>query len=300
MEYHIPVMVKECLEGLQIQPGGLYVDATFGGGGHSRAIVEMLKNGHLYGFDWDPDAEQNKEKLHQTRFTLIKTNFRFMEKYLRIHGVKKVDGILADLGVSSHQLDNGGRGFSSRIDEVLDMRMSKSGSLTGAKILNEYEEKDLQRVFSSYGEVRNARTLAQAICRSRQSYPLARVKDLMNIITNLTPRRKENKYFAQVFQALRIEVNQELKALEEMLVQTSSLIKKGGRLVILSYHSLEDRIVKNFMNTGNTSGEPDKDFYGNLLRPFTPLIRKPMTATAEEVERNNRARSAKLRIGKKG
>lgn len=296
-DYHIPVMLKECMDGLAIQPNGLYVDLTFGGGGHSKAIVQQLDKGHLYGFDQDSDAEVNV--LDDARFTFISANFRDFKKYLRLYGVTKVDGILADLGISSHQIDEPGRGFSTRFEGALDMRMSNAIALTAQELLNTYEESQLHKIFGIYGEVKNAKTLAQAVVSRRAMRPFDTTGDFKEFLQKFAPRGKEFKYFAQVFQALRIEVNDEMGALEEMLLQTIEVLKPEGRLVIMSYHSLEDRLVKNFVNKGKFQGDVEKDFYGNLIRPLEPVVRKALVASPEEIALNNRARSAKLRIAKR-
>lgn len=296
-DYHIPVMLGPCIEGLAIDPNGVYVDLTFGGGGHSREILKMLDKGQLYGFDQDVDAEANVPE--DPRFTFVQANFRDFKKYLRLYGVHQVDGILADLGISSHQIDEPTRGFSTRFEGELDMRMSQSAQLTAKEVLNTYEESRLHKVFGIYGEVKNAKTLAQAVVAERALNPYSTTENFKKLLQRFAPRGKEFKYFAQVFQALRIEVNDEMGALEEMLQQTVEVLKPGGRLVIMSYHSLEDRLVKNFINKGKFQGEVEKDFFGNLIRPLEPVHRKAITADAEEIQRNNRARSAKLRIAKK-
>jgi 16S rRNA (cytosine1402-N4)-methyltransferase len=295
--YHIPVMLEPCIEGLAINPNGVYVDLTFGGGGHSKEILKYLEGGHLYGFDQDSDAEANIP--NDGRFTFIQANFRDFKKYLRLYGVSQVDGILADLGISSHQIDEPTRGFSTRFDGDLDMRMSDAMNVSAKDILNTYEESQLHKVLGIYGEVKNAKSLAQAITSQRAAKPFSTTTEFKEFLKGYAPRGKDFKYYAQVFQALRIEVNDEMKALEEMLLQTVEVLKPEGRLVIMSYHSLEDRLVKNFINKGKFQGEVEKDFYGNLLRPLEPVSRKAITAGAEEIEKNNRARSAKLRIAKK-
>lgn len=296
--YHIPVMLSECMEALAIKPDGIYVDVTFGGGGHSKEILSKLgPQGKLFAFDQDPDALQNA--LDDPRFILIHQNFQFLKNNLRLHGVKEVDGVLADLGVSSHQFDDASRGFSIRFDAELDMRMDQSRSLDAATILNTYSEEDLHRIFGMYGELRNAKTLAKTIVAARNREPIRSVQQLKNIVGDLVPRLKANKYFAQLFQAIRIEVNREMEALMDLLVQSAEVLKPGGRLVVMSYHSLEDRLVKNFMLKGKFSGEVDKDFYGNEIKPFTVLGRKPIEASEEEITRNGRARSAKLRVSVK-
>ena len=295
--YHIPVMLEACLSGLNINPDGIYLDLTFGGGGHSREILKKLDKGHLYGFDQDPDTEKNAPEADN--FTFVMANFRDLRRYLKIYGVEKVDGILADLGVSSHQIDEPSRGFSTRFEGKLDMRMSQSGDLSAAAILNNYSEEELHKIFGIYGEVRNAKTLARAIVSSRANVPFESIQDFKKLLDKYAPRGKFAKYAAQVFQALRIEVNQEMAALEEMLEQSTNLLKKDGRLVIMSYHSLEDRMVKNIMAKGKLQGDLEKDFYGNPIRPLEPITRKAIVAGSEELERNKRARSAKLRIAKK-
>lgn len=297
MSYHDPVLLHESVEGLAINPQGVYVDATFGGGGHSRAILERLPQGKLFAFDQDSDAAANAAIFDKEEFTFIPANFRYMKKYLRLNGVNNVDGILADLGISSHQIDVPERGFSTRFQAQLDMRMDQQGNQTAGDIINTYDETALQRVLGTYGEVKNARTLAAAIVQARDQNPIKTVDQLKQVIKPLAPRHREYKYFAQVFQALRIEVNDELGALEDLLVQCEQLIKVGGRLVVISYHSLEDRLVKRYINKGNLKGELEKDFFGNVQRPFEPVNRKVITASEAEVDQNPRARSAKLRIG---
>jgi len=298
-EYHEPVMLQQCLDGLAINPSGVYVDLTFGGGGHSKAILEKLENGKLFGFDQDHDAEDNVAEIDHEGFEFVQANFRFVKKYLKLYRVQQVDGVLADLGVSSHQFNKAERGFSTRFDADLDMRMDQSADKTAMQILNEYSEADLHKILGLYGEVRNAKTLASAIVSARSNSPINTIGELKEILEKYAKRGRENKYYAQVFQALRIEVNEELKALEEALLQMEDLIKPGGRLVVMSYHSLEDRLVKNFINKGKLDGVEEKDFYGNVLKPFQAINRKPITAEEEELERNNRARSAKLRIAEK-
>ncbi|GAA5039891.1 ribosomal RNA small subunit methyltransferase H [Marivirga lumbricoides] len=298
-EYHQPVMLQQCIEGLAINPSGIYVDLTFGGGGHSQAILEHLKDGKLFGFDQDHDAVANAEEITHEGFEFVQANFRHCKKYLKLYGIKEVDGVLADLGVSSHQFNKPERGFSTRFDAELDMRMDQQAELSAKKVINTYEEADLHRIFGLYGEVRNAKTLASAIVAARTNKAINTVAELKTILDRFAKRGRENKYYAQVFQALRIEVNEELKALEEMLEQMEEVIKPGGRLVVMSYHSLEDRLVKNYINKGNVSGVEDKDFYGNVSKPFDAINRKPITADAEELEKNNRSRSAKLRIAER-
>jgi 16S rRNA (cytosine1402-N4)-methyltransferase len=285
---------------LRIDPAGTYVDVTFGGGGHSKAILDKLgPEGRLFSFDQDPDAWEQAEKIDDERLTLITANFRYLEKYLRLHRVKQVDGILADFGVSSFQLDAPERGFSIRFDGPLDMRMGPSASMTAAELLNSYSAEELQRILGMYGEVKNARTLAQAIIQARTRKALETTQELKEILNKLAPKYREFKYFAQVFQAIRIEVNQELAVIEEFLAQAPAILKPEGRLVVMSFHSLEDRLVKNFIKAGNVQGKEDKDMFGVVHRPLESVIRKPITASEEELKLNPRSRSAKLRIASK-
>ncbi|MBD1429701.1 16S rRNA (cytosine(1402)-N(4))-methyltransferase RsmH [Sphingobacterium litopenaei] len=296
--YHVPVMLHECMEALDIKPDGVYVDVTFGGGGHSREILKRLgPKGKLIAFDQDPDAINNA--IDDERFVLVHQNFRFLKNYLRLEGVKEVDGILGDLGVSSHQFDDAERGFSIRFDADLDMRMDQVSDLDARKVLNTYAEEDLHRIFGMYGEVQNAKSLAKTIVTARLAKEINTVAELKEVIKKMVPKGKEHKYHAQVFQALRIEVNKELEALQEFLLQSISVLKEGGRLVIMSYHSLEDRLVKNFMLKGKFKGEVEKDFFGNEIKPFCVITRKAITASEEELQRNNRSRSAKLRVAEK-
>lgn len=291
-------MLAECLEGLQINPEGTYVDLTFGGGGHSRAILEALgPNGKLYAFDQDPDALANVPD--DPRFTLIPQNFRLLERYLRFYGAIPVDGILADLGVSSHQFDAVERGFSIRGDADLDMRMNPTLGKTAADVLAEYEEAEIANILYRYGEVKASRPIARAIVARREESPITRVSDLLNVISKWTPKHKGHKFQAQVFQALRIEVNGELDALREMLLATAQCIKPEGRLVIMSYHSLEDRMVKQFIREGVFNGEAKRDMFGNRFVPFEPVVRKAIVAQESEIAENSRARSARLRIAKR-
>lgn len=297
--YHNPVMLAECLEGLDIKPEGVYVDVTFGGGGHSLKILEKIKGGRLIVFDQDEDAKREADKINHRSFTFCQANFMYMKRYLKLNQITKVDGILADLGISSHQIDSPDRGFSTRFEGPLDMRMDVKGSSTAAKILNEYSEEKLHRILGMYGEVKNAKTAAQAIVRERANKKFVNSSGLLEVLKPLAPRGKDFKYYAQVFQAIRIEVNKEMEALELFLNQCGEVMETGGRLVVMSYHSLEDRMVKNYINTGKVYGELEKDFYGNPIRPFKAITRKPITAKREELEQNNRARSAKLRIAER-
>lgn len=296
MTYHNPVLLFESIDGLAIDPRGIYVDATFGGGGHAREILNRLgEDGKLFAFDQDKDALQNI--LDDKRFQLINQNFRFMARFLRFYGVEKVDGILADLGVSSHQFNEPERGFSIRFDTDLDMRMDTGSEKTAYQVVNGYSEKQLADVLFNYGELRNARAMAKAIVQGRTEKELKTSFDLKNALAQLTPKHKEQKLLAQVFQAVRIEVNDELAALQDFLLQTPALLKQGGKLSVISYHSLEDRLVKRFMRSGLFEGEPEKDFYGNINVPFKP--QKLITPSIQEIKENNRARSAKLRIATK-
>ena len=297
--YHLPVMLEECIDALAIDPDGIYVDVTFGGGGHSLKILEKLTNGRLIAFDQDDDASREAEKIKNRSFTFCHANFMHMKRYLKLNGISRVNGILADLGVSSHQIDAPARGFSTRFDGPLDMRMDRSTSITAATLLNKSSEEDLHKILGMYGELRNARTAARLIVQQRVSKSFERTGDLKNALREVAPRGKENKYFAQVFQALRIAVNEELKALEDFLYQSSEVLEAGGRLVVMSYHSLEDRMVKNYMNKGKVFGEAEKDFFGNELKPLKSVYRKPIEPSVSEIERNSRARSAKLRVAEK-
>ena len=298
-EYHKPVMLQECIEGLNINPEGIYVDVTFGGGGHAAEIVKHLTTGKLYAFDQDPDALNNAKDFPPENFQLIQANFAHLKKFLRLYKVKGVDGLIADLGISSHQIDEMERGFSFRENAQLDMRMGQSGDLDAAAIVNTYSEKELHRIFGAYGEVRNAKTLAQEIIRARAMSDIKTTDQLVEVLSPLAPKGKYNRYYAQVFQALRIEVNKEMDVLVDMLEQSSQIMNEGGRLVVMSYHSLEDRPVKNYIAKGAMSDQVKKDFYGNPLRPFEAVNRKPIVATVDENARNNRARSAKLRIAER-
>lgn len=296
--YHVPVMLTECLEGLNINPDGIYVDVTFGGGGHSRAIFEKLSSkGKLIVFDQDPDAKRNAWEA--PNFHFVAANFAFLQNHLRLLGIKEVDGILGDLGVSSHQFDEEARGFSIRGNAPLDMRMNQNGALSAEKLVNEYDEANLIRIFRNYGELKNARQVANTIISKREGGRITTTQELMSAIERCAPKFKDHKFYAQVFQAIRIEVNQEMDVLERFLTQTATVLKPGGRLVIMSYHSLEDRLVKNYMKRGNLDGAIEKDFFGNILKPFDEVVRHPIVPTEEECERNSRARSAKLRIAEK-
>ncbi|NJN27396.1 MAG: 16S rRNA (cytosine(1402)-N(4))-methyltransferase RsmH [Cyclobacteriaceae bacterium] len=299
MTYHRPVLLKESLEALQIKADGTYLDLTFGGGGHAMAILEYLKEGKLYAFDQDEDAAENAARITSKSFKFIKNNFRYADKFLKLHGVAKVDGILADLGVSSHQIDTPERGFSTRFEGELDMRMNKEAVLSAKKVVNKYSEEDLHKILGMYGEVKNAKTLATAIVRARATAPIKTNEDLKKILDTYAPRSREYKYYAQVFQALRIEVNSELEVLKEMLERCTNILNPGGRFVVISYHSLEDRLVKNFFAKGKFYGEVEKDVYGNELKPLKSVSRKPIVASELEILENNRARSAKLRIAEK-
>ncbi|WP_290833978.1 16S rRNA (cytosine(1402)-N(4))-methyltransferase RsmH [Flavobacterium sp.] len=297
MEYHNPVLLKETVDGLNIKPDGVYVDVTFGGGGHSKEILSRLNaNGKLFGFDQDEDAWENA--LPDERFTLIQENFRYIKRFLRFHGIKEVDGILADLGVSSHQFDVPERGFSTRFDADLDMRMSKKNDLDAHKIINEYDDVNLKRVFLDYGELKIAPALARTIIEAREVKSIDTTDELKLVLQRFLPEQFKNKVLAQIYQAIRIEVNQEMDVLKEFLEQSLDILKPEGRLSVISYHSLEDRLVKRFMKNGMFEGEPEKDFFGNFSVPFK-LIGKLIVPTEEEIKINNRARSAKLRIAEK-
>ncbi|WP_159799579.1 16S rRNA (cytosine(1402)-N(4))-methyltransferase RsmH [Flavobacterium sp. MK4S-17] len=297
MEYHNPVLLKETVDGLNIKPDGVYVDVTFGGGGHSREIMKRLgANGKLFAFDQDEDAQANS--IDDKRFVLVPENFRFIKRYLRFYGVKEVDGVLADLGVSSHQFDVPERGFSTRFDAELDMRMSKKNELNAYRVINEYEEQQLRKMFFDYGELKNASGLAAAIVAARKEKPVKNTEQLKQVLSRFLPAHKSNKILAQIYQAIRIEVNQEIEVLKEFLIQTEEILKPGGRLSVISYHSLEDRLVKRFMRNGMFEGEPERDVYGNFEVPFKS-IEKLIVPTEEEITANNRARSAKLRVAEK-
>jgi len=297
MSYHDPVLLTECLEGLNIDPTGSYVDVTFGGGGHSKVILEKLTTGKLYAFDQDPDAKHNLPE--HPNLVFIAANFRYIKNHLRLHGAKQVDGILADLGVSSHQFDEGERGFSIRFDGPLDMRMNPNTGISAADVLATYEEQALYDLFRKHTDLKSLRPLVNAILMSRATIPLTTTTELRELVEPLAPRGQWHKYLAQVFQGLRMEVNQELEVLEEMLYGATDVLKPGGRLVIMSYHSLEDRMVKNFIREGKAEGQTESDFYGVKHVPYKAITRKPIVATAEENARNPRATSAKLRIAER-
>lgn len=296
--YHVPVLLNESIEGLNVKEGGTYVDVTFGGGGHSRAILQKLGgSGHLYSFDQDADAERNI--IDQPNFTFVRSNFRYLKNWMRYYGVEHVDGILADLGVSSHHFDDETRGFSFRFNAPLDMRMNKRAGKTAADILNNYSEEQLADVFYLYGELRNARRIAAAIAKARQEKPINMTSDLERAVGSLFKREREKKDTARLFQALRIEVNQEMSALKEMLLAATEVLGVGGRLSVITYHSLEDRLVKNVMRCGNAEGKLHQDFFGRIETPFRLINNKVITPTAEEQAANPRSRSAKLRIAEK-
>ena len=295
--YHKPVMLQECIGGLNINPEGVYADVTFGGGGHARAILDQLTTGHLYAFDQDEDAAANA--FDDERFTFIPQNFKYFKNFIQLYHGGKIDGIIADLGVSSHQFDTPEKGFSTRFDGPLDMRMSQLTPNDAATVVNTYDHADLTRILRLYGELQQPHLIASDIIMARDAEPIETTAQLKAAVQGRLPRGKENKMLAQIFQALRIEVNQELEALTAFLSQCPDVLKTGGRLVVMSYHSLEDRIVKNFMKTGNAEGKEEKDFFGNLLTPYRTITRKPLVASDEEMESNSRARSAKLRIAER-
>lgn len=298
--YHIPVLLSESIDGLDIKPGGIYVDVTFGGGGHSREILGRLSGGaHLYSFDQDADAERNVEGMDTTAFTFVRSNFRYLRNWMRYYGVEGLDGLLADLGVSSHHFDDETRGFSFRFDAPLDMRMNKRAGMTAADIVNEYEEERLADIFYLYGELKTSRKIAAAIVKARQQKKIATTQDFLAVVEPFFKREREKKDMAKLFQALRIEVNHEMDALKEMLMAATELLKPGGRLSVITYHSLEDRIVKNIMKTGNVEGKRVEDFFGRVQTPLKQVNNKVILPTGEEQQRNPRSRSAKLRIAEK-
>ena len=297
MTYHDPVLLKECVDGLRIDPDGIYVDLTFGGGGHSREILKQLKGGHLYAFDQDKDAQMNL--LQDERFTFIPHNFRYVRNFLKYFGAIPVDGVLADLGISSFQIDEPSRGFSTRADGPLDMRMSEGMELTARTIINEYAVEELSRIFRENADLKEAWKLSKTIVSARKKESIETIEQFKAVILPIAQRGKENSFLSRVFQAIRIEVNQEMVALQEMLMQMPNVLAEGGRLVVISYHSLEDRLVKNLVRSGNLDGKLEKDFYGKPQVPFHQISRKPIIPTDEEIERNPRARSAKLRIAER-
>lgn len=297
MGYHTPVLLKESVEGLQIKPDGIYVDVTFGGGGHSKEIIKYLDKGKLVAFDQDDDAQDNL--IDDKRFVFVNHNFRFLKNFLKYHRLEKVDGLLADLGVSSHHFDNPDRGFSFRFEGELDMRMNQSATISAKEVVNDYQEEKLAKVFWEYGELKNSRKLARAVVEQRKTKKIETIKEFTDILMPYLPKHAEHKFLAKVFQALRIEVNREIEFLKDMLLQTIDTIKPGGRLVVITYHSLEDRIVKNFIRDGQFEGEVEKDFYGNKNVPFKAVNRKVIVPDEAEIEINNRARSAKLRIAER-
>jgi len=297
MGYHTPVLLKESVDGLQIKPDGIYVDVTFGGGGHSKEIIKNIINGKLVAFDQDDDAMPNL--IDDERFVFVNQNFRFLKNFLKYHKIDKVDGLLADLGVSSHHFDDPERGFSFRFEGDLDMRMNQSAKLSAKNIINEYEEEALAKILWEYGELKNSRKLARAIVDKRKGRKVETINEFTEILMPYLPKHAEHKFLAKVFQALRIEVNREMDFLKEMLLQTVDVIKPGGRLVVITYHSLEDRIVKNFIKNGQFEGEVEKDFYGNKDVPFKAVNRKVIVPDNFEIKENNRARSAKLRIAER-
>ena len=295
--YHIPVLLPESIEALAIKPDGIYVDCTFGGGGHSRAILDRLDHkGRLYGFDRDKDARENVP--HDERFTFVRGNFKHIGNFLRYYGITHVDGIIADLGVSSHHFDEAERGFSYRFDGALDMRMNRNADFTADKLINNYSEDDLADLLYRYGEVRAARRIAAAIVRRRQVAPIRTIAELLEVLKPFCTKGKENKELAPIFQAIRIEVNAEMDALKMMLLQSVDLLSKGGRIAVIAYHSIEDRIVKNFLRSGNFEGTLQKDFYGNVVSPFVN-VSKAIVSTVDEITANGRARSARLRFAEK-
>ena len=297
MEYHNPVLLNECIEGLSIKPTGIYVDVTLGSGGHSKLILKNLKGGKLFAFDKDESAHKNV--LEGDSFKLINANFRHLKNFLRMEGVRKIDGLLADLGVSSHQFDVPERGFSIRFDGELDMRMNTNSPLSAKEVVNEYAQQDLANVLYKYGELRNSRAIAKEIVKARETKKIVTTNQLIDVVNHMVPGKKRNQFLARIFQAIRIEVNDEINALQEMLLDAVDMLNQGGRLVVLSYHSLEDRIVKNLIKKGNTEGRLEKDFFGNPIKDLKDITRKVIIATEDEIAENTRSRSAKLRIAEK-
>ena len=297
MEYHNPVLLNECIEGLDIKPNGIYVDVTFGGGGHSKLILKKLNGGKLYAFDQDNNAHKNA--LSGNGFKLINANFRHLKNFLRIEGVRKIDGLLADLGVSSHQFDVAERGFSIRFDGELDMRMNTNSPLSAKQVVNEYSQQDLANILFKFGDLRNSRAIAREIVSAREIETIVTTNQLIDVLGHIVPEKNKNQFLARIFQAIRIEVNDEMKALEEMLLDAVDMLNDGGRLVVMSYHSLEDRMVKNLMKKGNIEGIMEKDFFGNPIKDLKEVTRKVIIATKEQITENTRARSAKLRIAEK-
>ena len=297
MEYHNPVLLNECIEGLVIKPTGTYVDVTFGGGGHSKLILKKLVGGKLYAFDQDKNAHKNA--LSGEGFKLINANFRHLRNFLRMEGVRKIDGLLADLGVSSHQFDVAERGFSIRFNGELDMRMNTNSHLTAKQVVNEYSQQDLANLLFKYGDLRNSRAISREIVKARETETIVTTSQLIDVVGCMVPEKNRNQFSARIFQAIRIEVNDEIKALEEMLLDAVDMLNEGGRLVLVSYHSLEDRMVKNLMKKGSIEGVLEKDFFGNPIKDLKEVTRKVIVATKEQIAENSRARSAKLRIAEK-
>ena len=298
MEYHNPVLLNECIKGLAIKPTGIYVDVTFGGGGHSKLILKNIDGGKLYAFDQDKNAHENA--LSADGFKLINANFRHLKNFLRMEGVRKIDGLLADLGVSSHQFDVAERGFSTRFDGELDMRMNTNSPLSAKQVVNEYGQQDLANILFKYAELRNSRAIAREIVNAREIEAIVTTNQLIDVVGHMVPEKNRNQFLARIFQAIRIEVNDEMKALEEMLLDAVDMLNEGGRLVVMSYHSLEDRMVKNLMKKGNIEGVLEKDFFGNPIKDLKEVTRKVIVATKDQIMENTRARSAKLRIAEKG
>ena len=295
--FHIPVMVEEVIEGLAIDPNGIYVDLTFGGGGHAKSILRLLNKGHLYAFDKDMAAMAQAQKFLSKNLTFIRASFRYVKEFLRFYGVDQVDGIIADFGVSSYQIDQADRGFSIRTDGLLDMRMDQSKPFSARSIIERYSEAQIAQLLKAYGQIPDAKAIALAIVEQRQKKPILTTDDLKQVVEPFVPKYRPHKYLAKVFQAFRIEVNDELKEIEEVLNQCAEIVKPGGRIAMIAYHSLEDRLVKHFLRTGNSAGQAIKDGYGNLIRPFVSLNQKAIVPSLQAVQNNHRSRSAKLRIG---